>query len=144
MTGSTVKKVYALAMRDSNNNDDTISITLGYENGSIGMINYFANGDKGLPKEMIEIFCSGWTANIHDFKDIDIYQNGKKIRKKAFVQNKGQKDEIDKFISGILEPDNDKLIDINEIINTSIVTFGIQKSLKTGQVCLLDEIYEIT
>ena len=41
------------------NSKDTLSIGLKFEDGSIGMINYFANGPKSLPKERLEIFSQG-------------------------------------------------------------------------------------
>jgi polar amino acid transport system substrate-binding protein len=138
MTDSKVKKVYALSMKDVNNTNDTVSITLGYENGSIGTINYFANGDKALPKELIEIYCNGWTLSINDFKDIVLYRDGKTIRKKALVQNKGQQGEMERFISKIIDP-SQETIDINDIVNTSLVTFSIEKSLRNGKACLIDE-----
>ena len=36
--------------------DDTTSINIKFENGSIGTIHYFANGSKSYPKERLEIF----------------------------------------------------------------------------------------
>ncbi len=37
---------------------------MAYENGSIGTIAYYANGDRALPKERIEVFSLGRTAVI--------------------------------------------------------------------------------
>jgi len=46
MNGSLPVYVYAAAMKDPNNLNDVLNISLRYENGSIGTISYFANGDK--------------------------------------------------------------------------------------------------
>ena len=39
-----------------NSTDDKVTISLGFEDGSIGSIHYFANGGKVFPKERIEVF----------------------------------------------------------------------------------------
>ena len=38
---------------------DNVSVSLKFRDGSIGVINYFSNGDRGYPKETIEIFSGG-------------------------------------------------------------------------------------
>ena len=43
---------------------DTVSIGLKFEDGSIGAINYFANGPKSLPKERLESFFTGESTSI--------------------------------------------------------------------------------
>lgn len=134
-----VKSVYALSMQDHNNKDDTISITLRYENGSTGNINYFSNGDKALQKEYLEIFSNGWAACINDFRELNIYQNGRIKRIKALAQKKGQKEEIDKFIHSVIKLENDSN-ELRELINTSKTTFGIIESLRTGDVCEIDKL----
>ena len=53
-------------------------------------ISYFANGDKSLPKERVEIYANGSTAVLDDFKTLAIHAHGKKKEKKLFSQDKGQ------------------------------------------------------
>ena len=38
---------------------DTVAANLVFSDGSIGTINYFANGSKSFPKERLEVFCGG-------------------------------------------------------------------------------------
>ena len=47
--------------------EDKAVITLGFKDGSVGSINYFANGHKSFPKEQIEIFSSGRILQIDNF-----------------------------------------------------------------------------
>ncbi len=102
MNGSLPVSVYAAAMKDPNNLNDVLNISLRYENGSIGTISYFANGDKGLPKERVEIYANGSTAVLNDFRTLAVYTDGKKKKKKLLSQNKGQKTEVRQFIEAIL------------------------------------------
>jgi polar amino acid transport system substrate-binding protein len=132
LSGSLPVSVYANAMADPNYMNDTLNISMKYQNGSIGTISYFANGDKKLPKERIEIFCHGAAAIIDDFKELAIYAKGKKNRNKLISQNKGQRQEVKQFILSILKGTGE-LISFNEIYNTSLVTFKIVDSIKAGE-----------
>ena len=131
INGSLPISVYAKTMKDSNELNDTINISITYENGSIGSISYFANGDTSMPKERCEIYANGCVAVLDDFKNLSIYANGKRTQKRHLLQDKGQKCEIDYFIESILT-DPSKIIPLEEIINTSTVTFKIIESIQKG------------
>jgi predicted dehydrogenase len=132
LSGSLPVSVYATAMADPSNLTDTINVTLTYQNGSIGTISYLANGDKGVPKERIEIFSLGTVAMVDDFKELAIYANGKKKRKKLFSQDKGQKDAVKQFVNAILNG-TAEIISFEEIYNTSLITFKAIDSIQTGE-----------
>lgn len=50
--------------------DDKATITLSFEDGSIGTIHYFANGHKAFPKERIEVFCVGRVLQLDNFRSL--------------------------------------------------------------------------
>ncbi len=133
LNGSLPVSVYADGMRDVNNLNDTLLVSLKYQNGSIGSISYLANGDKTLAKERIEIFAHGCTAIIEDFKYLLIYAGGKKKEKRLMSQDKGQKSEVRLFIDTILQGQG-QLISFEEIYSTSLVTFEILESIRNYQV----------
>ena len=82
ITGSLPISVSAIALKDSQGLNDTVNITLAFENGSTGVVAYYANGAKDLPKEYIEIYRAGSTAILSDFKNLTIYgKMGKRKRK---------------------------------------------------------------
>ena len=132
INGSLPVSVFAVAMKSSNNLNDVLNISLTYRNGSIGTISYFANGDKGLSKERVEIFSNGGTAVLDDFKTLSIYSHGKKKYKKLLSQDKGQKTEVKRFIEAINEGSGE-VIPFDELFNTSMITFKIIESIRTGQ-----------
>ena len=39
--------------------EDNVSMTFTFPDGSIGVVDYLANGDKSFPKERVEVFCGG-------------------------------------------------------------------------------------
>jgi predicted dehydrogenase len=112
--------------------NDTLNVSLSYENGSVGTISYFAYGDKSLPKERVEIFAHGCTAVLDDFKELVIFAGGKKKRKKLISQDKGQKEEVRAFIDAVIEG-KEPPIPYDELFSTSLVTFKILESIQSGQ-----------
>jgi len=130
MNGSPPISVYAAAMTYPSNSNDTLNVSLRYENGSIGTISYFANGDKSMPKEKIEIFTNGCIAVLDDFKRLTIHARGKKKVKKMISQDKGQKTEVKQFIEAILNGTGE-VIPFEEIYSASLVTFKIIESIRS-------------
>ena len=127
MCGSLPCKVMASVMPDSEGLNDTINIIVEFENGSSGIIGYYANGAKSLPKEYFEVYSSGTVGIIYDFKKSEIY--GKKTSKNSTsTQNKGQKAMMDEFFKSMKEG---KLpISMDEIFSVTKATFAIIKSIQ--------------
>ena len=132
INGSLPESVHAITMKDVENLNDTLIVSLSYQNGTIGTITYFANGDKSVPKERIEIYANGRTAILDDFRRLAIHVNGRKKIKRLLSQNKGQKNQVDKFIHSILRGTG-PLITFSELYSTSLVTLAIRESAKTGE-----------
>jgi predicted dehydrogenase len=132
LAGSRVKRVHAAALRAPGGLDDTLTVTLTYANGSIGSVSYFANGDKSLSKERLEVFANGCSYVLHDFKTLTVHAKGKKRETKVLSQDKGQKDEVRLFVEHILEGKG-PLISPDDLFHTSRVTLGVLESLRRGQ-----------
>jgi predicted dehydrogenase len=131
INGSLPTRVFAVAMDTSECLNDTLNISLNFENGSIATISYFANGDKNLPKERVEVYFNGATAVLEDFKVLTIYARGKSTQKKLISQDKGQKLEVNSFINAILEGEG-QVIPFKEIYTTSLVAFKVEESVQPG------------
>ncbi|MEO6814432.1 MAG: bi-domain-containing oxidoreductase [Ginsengibacter sp.] len=131
-SGSDPVKVYADCIQSNNNKlkpDDNIAIVIKFKDGSIGNLIYVANGDKSLPKEHIEIFGAGKAAVINDFQNGNLFSNNKCRTLKS--SGKGHQQEVEAFLSALNEG-NDAPIDFRSICLTTITTFKIADSLKTG------------
>lgn len=138
MNGSLPKSVTAFATDDSENLLDTVNLSIKFDNGSIGVISYYSNGNKGIPKEYIEINASGSTAIINDFKELNIHGNGKPIKKKSMNQNKGQKAMIESFVDSI-ENEGVLPIKMEETFYTTLATFKAMESLRSnGEVKMIE------
>ena len=70
--------------------DDKVVITIEFSDGSVGVINYLANGLKAVPKERLEIFAAGRILQIDNFLRFKAYgwPGIKSVR--SWKQDKGQ------------------------------------------------------
>lgn len=131
LNGSLPSSVHAAAMRSASAANDTVTITLAFQNGSIGTVSYFANGDKSLPKERVEIFSHGAVYILDDFRSLTIHAHGGRKEKKLLVQDKGQKNEVRAFLDALREG-KDAVIPFREIHSATLVTLKALESLRTG------------
>lgn len=130
MNGSLPIGVFANALPDAENNNDTLNIQLTFANGSIGVVSYYANGPKSLPKEYIEVFNAGSAGILDNFKELQVFGK-KKLKKKLFNQDKGQAKMVNDFIYSILNGDPSP-ISFEEISAVTKACFAVLESLKTG------------
>ena len=109
--------------------DDKSTITLTFGDGSIGTIHYFANGNKSVPKERIEIGCNGKNLFLDNFKSLKGYGWNSFRKKDLFFQDKGQDACAKAFIDAIIQG-QESPIDINEIFEVAKVTIEIGNELR--------------
>jgi len=49
---------------------DTVTLQLGFADGSVGTVHYFANGSKSFPKERLEVFAAGRVLQLDNFRKL--------------------------------------------------------------------------
>ncbi len=131
MCGSIPVKVTASAIKDSENLNDTANIMIEFENGSVGTICYYANGSKAMPKEYVEVYSSGTTAVLDDFKSCKIY--GKKVEThKLSVQNKGQKNMVEAYFNSLRC--GKELIPMREVFAVTAASLAALTSIREGSM----------
>lgn len=136
LNGSLPEKISAFAIPDVNGLNDTVNISISFKNGSIGTVSYFANGSKGLPKEYLEVYSSGTTAILEDFKKLKIFGKGKPHTSKLFNQNKGQKEMVEAFTKMLLKTGNTP-IPMDEIFTVTRATFRAIDSIQNGGATMI-------
>jgi polar amino acid transport system substrate-binding protein len=111
---------------------DTLSVIVKLSDGSVGAINYFANGDRGFPKERIEVYGGGCVAILDDFRMLETWRDGKRKVTKRLTQDKGFDQELAAFLDatrgGTLMP-----IEWRSIVLTTLTTLRIEDALRTGK-----------
>lgn len=127
----------ALGNNPEENTDNAI-ITLKFENGSQGVINYFSNGSKSYPKERIEIYSQGRTLVIDNFRKTEGYGFKGFSNLKTRI-DKGHKQQFGLLVEGVKNK-TAQLIPISDLINTTLASFAAIESLKKGEWIKLEKI----
>ena len=80
---------------------DTVTIQLEFADGSIGTVHYFANGNKGMSKERLEVFCDGAILQLDNFKQLKSYGWSGVKGQRLLKQDKGQAACAQAFVDAI-------------------------------------------
>jgi predicted dehydrogenase/threonine dehydrogenase-like Zn-dependent dehydrogenase len=108
--------------------DDKASITLSFADGSVGTLHYLANGDKGFPKERIEVFCAGRVLQLDNFRQLRGWGWRGFGRQALWRQDKGQLQCASAFIAAV-RTGATAPIPLPEIIEASRASIELQAAL---------------
>jgi predicted dehydrogenase len=140
IVGSRIVEVYAITTKGhSGSDEDKMVINLKFEDGSIGTINYFANGSKTYPKERVEVFNEGKILVIDNFKSLIGY--GVNCRLKSLRQNKGHEKEVEEFIKAVSDG-RESPIPFEELVEVTLASFSAVKSATLGMPIKLVDFYK--
>ena len=106
---------------------DTVTIGLKFEDGSIGSINYFANGPRSFPKERLEVFVDSKTLQLDNFRKLSAFGWGRFKKMNLWKQDKGQKNCCDAFINAVANGESAP-IPIEELLEVSRISIEIAQS----------------
>jgi predicted dehydrogenase/threonine dehydrogenase-like Zn-dependent dehydrogenase len=105
---------------------DTASISLVFQNGSIGVIHYFANGSKSYPKERLEIFSGERVLQIDNFRRLEGYGWPNFRRMKLWRQDKGQNACANAFIQSV-KSNSESPIPVDELLEVARISIELNK-----------------
>ncbi|NVJ98906.1 MAG: zinc-binding dehydrogenase [Alphaproteobacteria bacterium] len=134
LTGSKITSVQVVGMASLDgmpNTNDTASISLTFENGSIATINYFANGHRSYPKERVEVYQSGGVAVLDNFKSLKGYGMKGLRRHSSPKQDKGHAACVGAFVQAIRNGEAAP-IPFDEILEVSRVAVDAAAILAKG------------
>ena len=130
LVGATPVSVSAYALPDNGKyREDNVSMTFTFSDGSIGIVDYLANGDKSVPKERLEVLCGGLVAVLDDYVSLSVVKDGKK-KVDHMAQDKGWRNEMAAFAKAIREG-GDPPIPYEQLIGVTKATFAAVESIRT-------------
>ena len=103
---------------------DTASLQLDFVDGSIGTVHYFANGNKALPKERLEVFADGRILQLDNFRKLKGYGWPGFRKMNLWRQDKGQTACVAAFVNTV-KNGGDPPIAIDELLEVSRVTIAL-------------------
>jgi len=116
--------------------EDKMSIVLGFADGSVGTVNYFANGAKSYPKEMLEVFSEGRVLRLENFRRVVGYGFSGFRKFKTRRQDKGHNAQFQAFTDRVVQG-GDPLIPMDRLVNATLASFAAVESAKSGRVVTL-------
>ena len=131
LVGASPVSVTARALPDAGKyHEDNVNMTFIFPDGSIGIVDYLANGDKSFAKERVEVFCGGRIAVLDDFRSLELVKDGtRKVSKGA--QDKGWKDEWIAFTNSI-RTSGQPPIPYEQLVGVTKATLAVMESLQGG------------
>lgn len=109
--------------------DDKASITLRFDDGSIGTILYLANGHKSFPKERLEVFSGGRILQLDNYRRLSAWGWPGFSKMNLWRQDKGQRACAAAFVDAAARG-GPAPIPLDELIEVSRVTIQVAESLR--------------
>jgi predicted dehydrogenase len=111
--------------------DDAITATLRFDNGSIATIVYTALGSPSLEKEYLEVFADGVAARMTNYRELVLYGSRGARKVKRLDTSKGFREELTHFAAaarGEREP-----VPFDQWLDAMDATFAIVESLRENR-----------
>ncbi len=107
---------------------DSFVITLRFADGSLGTINYLANGSKAFSKERLEIFAAGRVLQLDNFRTLTGYGWPGFRRMRLWRQDKGQQACIQAFCDAV-RMGGPSPIPMDELLEVGRITVALAQQL---------------
>jgi predicted dehydrogenase/threonine dehydrogenase-like Zn-dependent dehydrogenase len=132
LVGTKITSFNAVKMGENSHSritEDKAMITLTFEDGSIGVINYLANGGKSFPKERIEVFCDNAVLQLDNFRKLTGYGWRNFNKMNLWSQDKGQAGCCKAFMDAVLQGGSSP-IPQEEIFEVARISVDIAEMLR--------------
>ena len=106
---------------------DKMIIAASFGDGSIGTLQYLANGSKSYPKESFELFCQGKVLKLDNFRKLTGYGFKGFKKMNLWSQDKGHKKQFMELVK-VISKGGESLISFDEIKNVTLASFAAMES----------------
>jgi len=116
--------------------EDKMSMNLGFEDGSIASIHYWANGPKSYPKERVEVFSEGRVLVIDNWRKLTAFEWPGAPRMST-RQDKGHRAEVELFLQRVASG-GPQVIPFDELAQVTAASFAAVRSAREGVTIRLE------
>ena len=117
---------------------DNVCTILRFADGSIGTVNYFANGSKSYPKEILEVFSEGRVLRMENYRTTRAYGVRGFRSYNTRRQDKGHRSEMRAFLEAV-RGGGDAPVPLAESINITFASFAAVTSVAEGRVVAVED-----
>jgi predicted dehydrogenase/threonine dehydrogenase-like Zn-dependent dehydrogenase len=107
---------------------DKFTLTMGFQDGSIGTLHYFANGHRRFSKERLEIFCANRVLQLENFRTMNAFGWSGFRKMNLWRQDKGQRACTEEFVNAVRQGTSSP-IPFEELVEVSRVCIEAARSL---------------
>jgi predicted dehydrogenase len=104
--------------------EDKITFTIGFADGSIGTVHYFANGHRSYAKERVQIFCGGRVLDLDNFRKLTGYGWSGFSKMNLWSQDKGHAAEMRALVNA-LRAGGPAPISFDEMVEVTQASFDV-------------------
>lgn len=137
---STVSAACARPPQATADDRDNLTVTVTYEDGSVGQLLYLTQGGSRVPKEELEVFGGGKTARLHNFAELELYDGDTRRRVSAGL-DKGQRAEMAAFVEAVVSG-GPMPVPIDVLFDTTLSTLAAEESLRAGGTVSMADFWE--
>lgn len=131
LVGAPIRDFGAACASDSRGRalEDTASITLSFQDGSLATIHYLSDGSRSFPKERVECFFDGTTVVVDNWRRLRSYGSGFRLPRPPRRQDKGHRAELEAWLAAC-RTGGPPPIPYDELFEVSRVTIEIAHALR--------------
>ncbi|HXV76389.1 MAG TPA: bi-domain-containing oxidoreductase [Candidatus Polarisedimenticolaceae bacterium] len=109
--------------------EDKMTIVLGFADGSLGTVHYFANGPRGYPKETLECFADGRALRVENFRVTRGFGYRSLRRFRTARQDKGHRAELAAFVDRVRHG-GEPLMPFDGLLNVSLASIAAVRAAR--------------
>ena len=120
---------------------ENLVISIQYANGSVGNLMYLTQGGAKVPKESMEVFGGGLTAQLRELRDARVLrpQQGRQVRA---GRDKGQAAQLASFIEAV-RTGSPMPISLETLFDTTLTTLASLYSVQTQSVIAMEDFFSL-
>ena len=135
LTRSRAARVSATVLRPAKTRQDDLEnlvVSVQYANGSVGNLMYLTQGGAKVPKESVEVFGAGCTAQLSNFETLQFFERSK-ADKVRVARDKGQATQLASFVDAV-RTGGPMPISLESLFDTTLTTLASMSSVQTTSV----------
>ena len=121
--------------------NDKMSITMTFADGSVGTVHYLANGPKSFPKETLEVFSEGRVLRMDNFRRTRGFGFKGFNKFKTRRQDKGHREEMQAFVD-LVAQGGEPLIPMAELVNVTLASLAAMTAAGEHRTVVLADEYK--
>jgi predicted dehydrogenase/threonine dehydrogenase-like Zn-dependent dehydrogenase len=118
--------------------DDNLSLTVKFQDGSVGHILYSAQGSKSFSREYVEVFCEESVGLIEDFRKATMVTGAKTRKIKKLSMDMGYQAELAAFFKNLDHPEHFGDM-FQSYVDSTLATLKAAEALRTGKPIQITE-----